>query len=298
MDSARAAVRRPVDERRASAVGRSARLDMVFGCRRGRTSLVHAYAEPPLRIGRTIDVCGSAHAILVCAGPGVFGGDRLEMRIRVETGARVALMSQSALQVHPAGETAGLKARIASPSDREETEPAVLESRYDVESGAELDCFWDPVIPFARARLIQRTDLHVARGSRFFWSDALMSGRAGRGESWQFDELAHELRLSLDGGLAYLERYRVIPGRDDPRRTWIAGAGHYAGTTLVHHEDATSSRAAEIQRRLDDIEGLRAGADCVGDRLLVGRTLASHGPCFAAARAVFRHAFSLPALRR
>jgi urease accessory protein UreH len=91
-----------VDSRSLSDIGRVARLDLVFAFRRGRTVLAHAYAEPPFRVGRLLDAGSIAHLILVCSGPGIFTGDRLEQRVRVERGARVLLVSQAALQLHPA----------------------------------------------------------------------------------------------------------------------------------------------------------------------------------------------------
>jgi urease accessory protein len=153
-------------------------MELVFAYRRGRTVLAHAYAEPPLRVGRLLDAGPIAQMILVCGGPGVFAGDRLEQRVRVEPGARVLLISQAALQVHPG----------------EATDPAALDSSYDVAPDGTLDCFWDPLIPFAGSRLRQRIALRVAEGGQLFWSDALMSGRAARGESWRFESIHHELR--------------------------------------------------------------------------------------------------------
>src|SRR6202023_283802 len=134
------------DSRPASAIGRRARLELVFEYRRGRTVMAESYAEPPFRVGRALDAGPYAYVILACTGPGVFGGDALEQRIRVARGARVLLVSQAALQVHPTA-AAG---------------PATVESRFEVEPDGELDCFWDPVIPFAGARLVQRIDVQTA----------------------------------------------------------------------------------------------------------------------------------------
>jgi urease accessory protein UreH len=266
------------DTRPLSAIGRRARLDLVFEYRRGKTVLTESYAEPPFRVGRALDAGPYAYVILACTGPGVFGGDALEQRIRVARGARVLLVSQAALQVHPTA--AG---------------PATLESRFEVEPDAELDCFWDPVIPFAAARLAQRIDVQSAAGSRLFWSDALMAGRTGRGESWRFDDLAHELRFRVDGRLMYLERYRLTPRSHPVERTWIAGGAQYVGTTLVHDGQATAATAGRLQQQLSAIGGdVRAGVDCVAPNLLVGRVLAVRGPQFAAARAMFRQAFGRP----
>src|SRR6188474_546343 len=77
------------DSRRASEIGRRARLELVFSYRRGRTLLSHAYAEPPFRVGALFEAGSMASMTLVYCAPGVFPGDRLEQRVRVERGARV-----------------------------------------------------------------------------------------------------------------------------------------------------------------------------------------------------------------
>lgn len=259
-----------------------ARLDLVFAYRRGRTVLARGYAEPPFRVGRLLDAGPMAHMILVCSGPGVFTGDRLEQRVRVERGAQVLLVSQSALQLHPAAAA----------------QPASLDSWYEIDDDATLDCFWDPVIPFAGARLKQRIDLRIAGGGDLFWSDALMSGRAGRGETWSFAALDHELRASVDGSLTYLERYDLAPPSRALTHAWSARRANYLGTTIVRSPVATAGRAEEAQCRLRAIDGVRAGVDCLEPNLAVGRLLAENGPPFASARAVLRDVFGRPALRR
>ena len=191
-----------------------------------------------------------AHLILVCSGPGIFAGDRLEQRVRVERGARVLLVSQAAVQLHPAA-NAGR---------------ASLESWYEIEDDAALDCFWDPVIPFAGARLQQRVDLQIAAGGEIFWSDALMSGRVGRGETWRFAALGHELRANVAGSLVYLERYDLAPLSRAVTHPWRAHRANYLGTTIVRSAAATAGRAEEAQRRLGTIAGLQAGVDCVEPR--------------------------------
>jgi urease accessory protein UreH len=235
--------------------------------------VTHAYAEPPFRLGRSFELDGAAYLLLVCSAPGVFGGDVLHQRVTVGPGARVLLASQSALQVHPTASQA----------------PAILHLEYDVADDGELHCVWDPVIPFADARLEQRFDLAIGANGRLYWSDALMSGRASRGECWRFASLAHELRLSVGGATAYLERYHL--DRDsDPARRWQCGDAHYVGTAIVRHARATSSVADELHRQLQLVVGARAAVDLLEPGLIVGRLLAAGGPPFAAARARLRTA--------
>lgn len=262
------------DSRGASAIGRTARLELVFERRGARTAIAHAYAEPPFRIGRSFDIDGAAYVILVCSGPGIFAGDALQLSIHVGAGARVALTSQSALQVHPSAAAS----------------PAVIRHHYLVDQGGELHAHWDPVIPFADARLDQRFDLQIGETSRLYWSDALMSGRVSRSETWRFDSLAHELRLRVGTTLEYLERYTLVPRERAIPHPWVAGGTHYAATTLVHHEQSTADTAESLQRAIEGAadQTVQVGVDLVEPRLLVGRLLGSSGAPFSVARASYR----------
>lgn len=261
------------DHRAASAVGRAARLELVFERRGDRTAIAHTYAEPPFRIGRTFDIDGAAYVILVCSGPGIFAGDALELSIHVGSGARVVLTSQSALQVHPSSALS----------------PAVIRHLYVVEDQGELHAHWDPVIPFAGARLNQRFDLQIGEGSRVHWSDALMSGRVSRAETWRFDTLAHELRLRVGTTLKYLERYVLVPAEQSIAHPWVAGGTHYVATALTHHERATADTAESLQRAMETAAGgVQVGVDLVDPCLLVGRLLGSSGAPFAAARTSYQ----------
>lgn len=260
------------DARAPEAIGRHARLELVFEARRGRTVLAHSYAEPPFRIGRTFEIDDAAYVIIVCTGAGVFAGDTLRQTIRVGGGARVVLTSQSALQVHPSAASSA----------------ALIGHDYLVEDAGELHCHWDPVIPFADARLAQRFDLRIARSSRLYWSDALMAGRVSRGEAWRFQSLAHELRLRVGSSLAYLERYTLAPARRAVERPWTAAGAPYLATALVHHANATPETAEALHRSLAELGGVRAGVDLVAPGLTVARFLASNGAPFGRARASYR----------
>ena len=268
------ALSQPHDRRALSGIGRHARLELVFVRRDGRTVIAHAYAEPPFRIGPSFQIGSAAYLIVVCAGPGAFAGDVLEQSVRVESGARVLLGSQAALQVHPGTASTGAR----------------LHHRYTVAADGELHCEWDPVIPFSAARLTQCVELMVSSTSRLYWSDALMSGRSARGENWRFSELAHELSLSVDGSLKYLERYRLAPDERVMTSPVVAGDASHMGTALVHHDGATAAAAESLQQHIDRIDGVRAGVDAVEPKVIVARVMARRGARFRAARTAFRQA--------
>jgi urease accessory protein UreH len=262
------------DTRSAASIGRCARLELVFEQRGGRTIVAHQYAEPPFRVAPTFDLDGAAYAILVCAAPGVFGGDALSQSIHVGRGARVVLVSQAALQVHPSATSPDM--------------PAVIRHRYSVDDGGELHCHWDPVIPFAGARVDQRFELQIAGDSRFYWSDAVMAGRVSRGEAWQFESLAHELVVRVGARTAYLERYALRPCERRPQRVWIAGEATHLATAIVRHPAAAPATAEELHRRLAAIAQIGAAVDVVEPSLAVARIMTADGASFGRARASYR----------
>jgi len=285
VDSPRSAVRE-LDSRSAPDIGRHGRLELVFEPRRGRTVLAHSYAEPPLRIGRVHDLGGAAYVILVCSGPGIFGGDTYKYCVHAASGARVVLTSQSAMQAHPA----------LVPS----CPPALIQQEYVVADDAELHCDWDPLIPFAGARLDQRFDLRVAPGGRLYWGDAMMAGRVSRGEAWRFDTLSHELALRTGGRLSYLERYTIVPAEHRTERAWIAGGARYAATTLVQHPDASADIAEAWQHEAaaSDRHTVQVAVDAAAPGLIVARFLSADGAPFARARASYRAAALRDIFRR
>jgi urease accessory protein UreH len=261
--------------------------------------LTRAYAEPPFRIGRCFDNGRTTSMIIVCAAPGVFPGDDLRQSVHVEAGARAMIRSQSALQLHAGN----------GPS-------ACISAQYQVDEEGELRCYWDPLIPFPASRLTQRIDVRLTRGSRFSWSDAMMSGRCARGESWTLTALDHELRCSVAGSLRYLERYRLAPGERRVTAPWMAGGASYLGTILLHDSDAPADAAEALQRRFvargapskpvashqplvrspqtpasarerpapSPQNDVRVAFDRIDHGLIVGRLLGWSGPAFAAAR--------------
>jgi len=292
----------PTDTRAPEAIGRRARLELRFEIRCGRTVATHTYAEPPLRIGRVLDLGGAAYVILVCSGPGIFGGDEFTYNVHVARGARVVLTSQAALQAHPSSLSALPSAPPALPSALPafppsipafppSRPPALCRQEYIVEADAELHCDWDPLIPFAGARIDQRFDLHLARGGRLFWSDALMAGRVSRGEAWRFEALSHELALRTGERLSYLERYTIAPAEGRVDRPWVADGARYFATALVHHSDATAEVAETWQREAAAATGtVQVGVDAVAPALVVARFVAADGAPFGRARASYRAA--------
>ena len=249
-------------------VGRRGRMDLVFALQDGRTVLRNAYCEVPFKVTRVLSSDSPlAHVILMHSTAGLFGGDDLECTIRVETGARVRLTQQSAAKIHPS-----------------EDRVALQRTRVVVESGAELELHLEALIPFAESRLSQQTHLEVESGGRLSYWEGFMTGRAGRGESWKFHELASETRLNVGGKLIYLDRFRIVPGEmphSPPFSPWTMDTADYTGIGLHVSGDAREF-ASRLRESIPD-----AGVDTLDGNTALVRVVAPSGPEFHRCRDMF-----------
>jgi urease accessory protein len=247
-----------------SDVGRCGRMELTFALQDGRTVLRDAYCEVPFKVTRVLHSRKSiAHLILMQCTAGLFGGDDVECSIRVEAGARVRITQQSATRIHPSQDCL-----------------AKQRNEIFVGAGAELQLYLEPVIPFANSRLWQRTLLNVERGGTLYFWESFMTGRIGRGESWQFREFTSETQLCLGGRVTYLDRYQLLPSSLQ-RSAWAMGNHNYSGTGLYvgEHAEYIASRLHQILPE--------AGVDSLAEEVAVGRMLSASGPDAHHCREIF-----------
>jgi urease accessory protein len=249
-------------------IGRHGRMELTFALQDGKTILENSYCEVPFKVTRVLSTHSPmAHIILMHSTAGLFGGDDLECVIRVKSGARVRLTQQAATKIHPS-----------------ENQAAVQRMRVQVEAGAELQLFMEPVIPFAESRLRQQTHLDVAENATLSYWEGFMTGRLGRAESWQFRELASETRLTIGGRLSYLDRFQ-LEGGTPHRSTMTMGSAGYTGLGLHVGKDARRI-ASELHGALPD-----AGVDNLEETISIVRVVSPDGPHFHHSREIFcRHA--------
>ena len=244
-------------------VGRCGRLELAFSTQSGQTVLRHSYCEVPFKITRLLNGrAPAAHLILMHCTAGVFGGDDLDCLIRVEPGARVRITQQSATKIHPS------QGRFARQNNH-----------IVVESGAELQLFLEPVIPFAESSLSQTTRIDVQPGGQLMFWEAFMAGRVGRGERWQFSELASETRLYSENTLRYLDRFRLT--KDFEGSPWAMGDCAHVGTGLYAGPHAQGF-ASVLHQSMP-----QAGIDTPVPDLAVIRVVSVSAPDFHRCREIF-----------
>lgn len=193
-------------------------LDLVCSAdAEGRSYLSHQSFSIPFHLSKPHWEHGILTVQVVNPTAGLFAGDQLGSRVRVQGGAKLRLTSPSASRPHTM--TEGW---------------AVAEQGFEVESGGWLDYFPAPLIPQTGSRYRQRTRIALQSGAELFFLEILAPGRVARGEVFQFAELDWNAELRIGGALVAKERFRLRPEQGS-----VAGfqevfpAAYYASGYLI-----------------------------------------------------------------
>ena len=212
----------------------------------GRTRLTEVLQRPPLQVLRAHhpEAALPDLAAITIASPagGVLQGDVLETAIRVGSGARLSVGTQSATRIY-----------------RAPSVPATMTTSLEVEPAGYLEFMPDPYIPYDGSRLRTTTSCVVADGGTMILGEALVGGRLARGERFglaSFESLV-EIRRP-DGHL--LATDAVMLGGDAPvARLGRLGQHLALGTLYVVH---TGFEALTLRDAIDETvaPGIVAGA--------------------------------------
>ena len=138
---------------------------------------------------------------------GVFAGDRLELAVTAESGARLHLTTQSATKLY-----------------RSEGEQARQLVQFTLAPGAYVEHVPDSLIPQGGSRFLQRVLVDLDETATFVGAETIAPGRRAFGErfAYEFLELSTEVRCG--GRELFVERLRFEPRRARPDRGGALGA--------------------------------------------------------------------------
>jgi urease accessory protein len=170
-----------------------------------RTRLVHSRAAAPLAIVRPFDLPDGRLVVqLVTLGPGLCGGDALELDVTVEDGGEVLLTTTAAT-------------RVMSMETGHRAEQHV---RLRAGAGASLEYYPALAIPFPGSALFQTLTIDADPAARIGVAESWTFGRTARDEYLAFQSLRSRTTLTVGGTLAYADALHLDPAQDE-----VAGAG-------------------------------------------------------------------------
>lgn len=216
---------------------------------RGVSSLQRQSFRAPFHLSKPHWDTGALVLNLANPTAGLLAGDRVESRVRVETGAALVLTTPAANRAFrmPGGFAEAIQ-------------------RFEVAAGGWLEWWPELFIPQAGANYCQRTTIEVEEGGELFFVESLAPGRVASGEVFAFESLRWETEIHFAGVLAARERYTLRRGVE-PLVSLQArfGAPYYASCFVV------SPRLNGSEACWERISSLQAPALWAGcSRLSVG----------------------------
>jgi len=202
----------------------------------GVTQRARLYEEGALRVRCPGPRRRELEAMLVNTAGGMAGGDRFEIDLTVESGARLLVTSAAAEKVY---RTLGADSCISA--------------KLDVGAGGELAWLPQETILFNGARLKRSIDVDLAADARLILAEAVIFGRAGMGEIMTEGYLLDRWRVRRGGRLIHAETMRLegdVAGK--LAQAAVACGGGAAASVLVAPADeaiATAGRNVSPQCR-------------------------------------------------
>jgi len=176
----------------------TSRLSARFAQRRGRTVLIDQYHTAPLKIAKTFRLPEEPNALyvhLMDASPGILDGDHYDLDFRLEPDSHVYLTNQSCTKIHPTPLGAGR-----------------LTQRFSVGSGAVLEYFPEPTIPYRDSRFISETRFDLAQDAIVFYGEVTTPGRTHHGERFAFTSHDSLTAACREGVLVNWDHFLLEPG--------------------------------------------------------------------------------------
>ena len=180
---------------------------------RGQSRLVASRSHQPLKIINPAAPAGPAcHAVLASYGGGLVAGDSIRLRVRCEEGSRLLLSTQA-------------NTRIFKSIDGRPAEQLIEGHLADHVLAVVLP---DPLVPQADSRYRQTQHWHLAESATLLLADWTHAGRTDLGEKFAFTTFATELRVSVAGRLALLDRFALRPATHLATSQAVFGPYHSA----------------------------------------------------------------------
>jgi urease accessory protein len=230
-------------------VAAALRLDFEWNPLTGQTILAGCHQEPPLKVVRAFAIeDGAALVHLHNVSGGLLGGDRMTLAVNLGASAVAQITTTGATRIY--------RPRAESGATSQSTEIEVGEDGL-------LEYLPDAVIPFARARYSQRTEVRLASGAGLFWWEILAPGREAHGELFEYESVELRTDLAAENRLIAVERVRLEPksrqlmskARIGEYRTWA--------TFYICRVGVGVAEWIEIEKELREVLGRLGGQDAL-----------------------------------
>lgn len=231
------------------------RLDLKVKAAGGRTRLDDLHQAGCLKL-RFPKVAGkTTEAVLINTSGGLTGGDVLDQRFAVQTGAGLSVTTQACERIY-----------------RASFGRAEVTTRLEVEAGGFLAFLPQETILFDEAALSRKLELDAAEDAEFVVCESVILGREMMGEEVRNGSFRESWRIRVGGRLAFADETRLEGDIAGSTAAAASLAGNRAFATLVARRVAPETLLDPLRLAI----GEAGGASLVGG-LIVARLVAPSG---------------------
>lgn len=238
-----------VDQLPSGSPGKDGIVEAVFTAGSdGVTNVSHQYARPPFHL------MGDLHhdeqlqdlSTLYIQNPsgGVTQGDRHKINIKVQSGARANVSTQSSTKVY------GMEKNLASSS----TEIFVNEGGY-------LEFMPDPTILYEKSRFFKNLQVTLEQGSTLLLSDIVVPGRLARDEFFEFDKYHSKTNISYGNDEIFASNYVLNSESVEPNRNGLMKDFRVLGTMNIISDKFDSDKLnSQVYNDINQINKITAAS--------------------------------------
>jgi urease accessory protein len=235
------------------------RLSLELVCDQDRTIIARQGSHPPLQIfGLQYAADGDAPYLqIVNPCGGLFAGDTAEIDVTLHPGARLYLTTQAATKIYPAAPGGVTRQR----------------TRLHVASGAILEYFPLPLLPFAQAMYSQDMTIQVEPGGVCLVAEVLAPGRMARGERFAYQMVRSRVEGWVGKQLALFDQLILEPQRRAYQGLALLDGRLYLGTLYMITTQSFEAPIPDWNRQLVQRSGETIGITALAHGGLMVRCL-------------------------
>ena len=202
--------------------------------RHGKTILSKQFTQPPLQVQRVLylesNLPGLAHIYLLSTSGGILQGDRYTNEITLNNNAIAHVTTQGATRIY------GMNADYAT-----------YTTKLKVNEGCYLEYIPDQIIPYAKSRYYQMTDVTVHDTATLIHSEILAPGRTAMKESFAYDICNLRFRYQDQNKILVYDNTKIEPAKQRIHELGVMSKDQFLGTTYI------ISKRCNLTRLQDDI---------------------------------------------
>ncbi|MFR9650588.1 MAG: urease accessory protein UreD [Rikenellaceae bacterium] len=210
-----------------------AQIKLVVTQREGRSYIRSLYTTPPFRVVSVGQLAhdGAAYLMQMSTSPGVLSGDRYNINVEVEQGARLQLKSQSYQRIYD--------------MDGEVRQQMVVK----IGDNAHFSQVAHPIVPHRNSAYFASTHVEMGENSSFVQSEIITCGRLHHGEQFEFRLFSNSIEVYHKGRLRLKDRVWLAPNSLPLREIGLL-EGYTHQATLIYQ---TTQPDVDIKALIDSI---------------------------------------------